>query len=147
MSQRLLPILALCLTAAAASAAYGQFGGGGMGGGMGGHHGGGRNNQQPAQPDPPPDNPEPQPMHLTATDKVEIVGVITAIDPATDRVTISYGEVDALNWPAGTTPFVVAKHSLLQGATVGEKVQFRIESQQISALEPYQPRQPQGDGS
>jgi Cu/Ag efflux protein CusF len=72
--------------------------------------------------------------------KVEIVGVVTAIDSAAGRITIAYEPVDALNWPAGTRPFPVEETSLLQGVSVGEKVRFRIESQEISALEPYTPR-------
>jgi Cu/Ag efflux protein CusF len=47
--------------------------------------------------------------------------------------------VDALDWPAGTMPFVVAKPALLDGATVGEKVRFKLESQQISELTAYVP--------
>ncbi len=72
--------------------------------------------------------------------------MIRAIDPQNGRVTIAYDEVDALNWPAGTTPFVVSKPALLQGAQVGEKVRFHIESQEVTDLLPYAP-QPGGDGA
>ncbi|MDB5445309.1 MAG: hypothetical protein JWQ97_626 [Phenylobacterium sp.] len=68
---------------------------------------------------------------------IEIIGVIKAIDPNNNRVTITYEDVEALNWPAGTMPFVVSKTELLKGATVGEKVRFKLESQQISTLTPY----------
>lgn len=68
---------------------------------------------------------------------IEIVGVIKAIDPNTNRITIAYEDVEALNWPAGTMPFVVSKTELLKSATVGEKVRFKLDSQQIAALAPY----------
>lgn len=68
---------------------------------------------------------------------VQIVGEVRAIDPENSRVTITYEEVVALNWPVGTMPFVVSKSELLKGVTVGEKVRFKLESQQISALAPF----------
>ena len=34
-------------------------------------------------------------------------------------------------------PFVVSKAELLNGITVGEKVRFHLESQQISTLAPF----------
>jgi Cu/Ag efflux protein CusF len=69
--------------------------------------------------------------------QIEIVGVVKAIDAAANRVTIAYQAVDALNWPAGTMPFSVAKSALLSGVTVGEKVRFSLDSSQIAALRPY----------
>lgn len=74
---------------------------------------------------------------LKATSTIEIIGVIKAIDASNNRVTIAYDDVEALSWPAGTMPFVVSKAELLKGASVGEKVRFKIESQQISSLAPY----------
>jgi Cu/Ag efflux protein CusF len=68
---------------------------------------------------------------------IEIIGVIKAIDADANRITIAYEDVEGLNWPAGTMPFVVSKTELLKGASVGEKVRFKLESQQISALTPY----------
>ncbi len=138
MPKRFLASLAICL--AVATAAHAQYGGGGMGGGHGG--GGHRGGKRPADADPAPSTAaaDPAPRHETATNKAMITGVIDAIDPAAGRVTISYDEVDALNWPAGTTPFVVSKPALLAGASVGEKVRFRIESQQVVDLQPYAPR-------
>ena len=141
MSKRFLASLAICL--AVATAAHAQYGGGGMGGGMGGGHGGGhRGGKRPPDADPAPSTAaaDPAPRHETALSKVQIVGVIEAIDPAAGRVTISYDEVDALDWPAGTMPFVVSKPALLDGASVGEKVRFHIESQQITEMQPYAPR-------
>lgn len=69
--------------------------------------------------------------------EIEIVGVVRSIAPDTDRVTIAYDAVDGLGWPAGTMPFVVAKSALLKDVIVGEKVRFRLDSQQIADLRPY----------
>lgn len=111
-----------------------------MGGGMGGGHRGGRRSQEPpADSSAPAPAPAP-PKRQTPLSKIQIVGVIKAIDPKSQRITIAYEPVDALNWPAGEMPFEVARTSLLDGATVGEKVRFNIESQQIAAMEPYAPR-------
>lgn len=109
-------------------------GGGGMGGG-GGHSGhGGRSKSPPADPSA---TPAPAATPEKPVSSIQIVGVIKAIDPATDRVTIAYEDVQALNWPAGTMPFQVSKTALLKGASVGEKVRFTLESQQIASLTPY----------
>jgi len=139
MSARIILLLvALLVVATAAEAQYGGGMGGGMGGG--GRHGGGRHRQDQAPPSsaPDPDAAKPPPRQSPLS-KVLITGVITRIDPSGGRVTISYDEVDALNWPAGTTPFQVEKPSLLEGLTVGEKVRFHVESQQISSIEPIGP--------
>ena len=120
-----IPVLTLCLLAA--SAANAQTGGGRHGG-----RGGGSNPTSPSSASPAAATP-PQ----TPTNEIDIVGVIKAIGPEPDRITISYDAVDALNWPAGTLPFVVSKPALMQGVTVGEKVRFRLDSQQISDLRPY----------
>ncbi len=141
MSKRLAILLfALVFAAGGAEAQYGGGMGGGMGGGGGGHRGGGRHKQAP---NPPPGSSAPgQPRpsaRETTPDKAQINGVITAIDTASGRVTIRYDQVDALNWPAGTTPFAVEKPSLLTGLSVGEKVRFHVESQQVSSIEPIGP--------
>ncbi len=132
-------LIAVLFAAGAADAQYGGGMGGGAGGG-GAHRGAGRHRQAP---DPPPGSSAPEQAkpsrRETAPDKAQITGVITAIDTASGRVTISYDEVDALNWPRGTTAFAVEKPSLLAGLGVGEKVRFRIESQQVSWIEPIGP--------
>jgi Cu/Ag efflux protein CusF len=128
--KRLAPVLAVCLMAA--TAAHAQFGGGGGGGG---HRGGGKHSSpNPSAPSPSNAAPTPAPK---PQGKVEIVGVITAIDPQAERITIAYDAVEALNLPAGTRPFVVSKDALLKDASVGEKVRFSLESQQISDLKPF----------
>ena len=69
--------------------------------------------------------------------QIMIVGVIRALDPATERVTIAYDPVDQLNWPAGVMPFAVAKTGLLSDLKVGQKVRFRLENQRIVELNPF----------
>lgn len=115
------------------SGGMGGGGGGGGGGRHGGHRGGqSQNGDKPAQPSKGP-KPEPE----KPVNQIEIVGVIRAIDPASGRITIAYEPVDELNWPAGTMPFVVGKTALLKDATVGEKIRFKLDNQQISALRPF----------
>ena len=136
MPRRLVFCLTICLLAA--TAAHAQMGGGGGpgGGGGGGRGHGGRGGGAPsgggttAMPTAPIPRQKP-------TNEIEIVGVVRAIAPDTGRVTIAYEAVDALNWPAGTMPFVVSKSALLKDVTVGEKVRFRLDSQQIADLKPF----------
>lgn len=133
-------LIAILFAAGAAQAQYGGgMGGGGGGMGGGGHRGGGRHKQQAPAPPVSPTPEEPKPSRVTAPGKAPITGVIKAIDTAAGRVTIAYDEVDALNWPPGTTPFAVEKPALMSGLSVGEKVRFNVESQQISAIEPIGP--------
>ena len=145
MSKRVLAGLAIFLmTASAAQAQYGGgMGGGGGGMGGGGMGGGGGPPGRGGGPPPPnsPSSPMPDrpPPPATPLNKIEIVGVIKAIDPATERITIAYEPVDALNWPAGTMPFGVSHTALLKDVTVGERVRFKLQSQQISELKPYGP--------
>jgi Cu/Ag efflux protein CusF len=128
MSKRIVPVLALCLTLAA-SAVHAQ-----SGGGRGGRSGGGSGRSQSSSSASTAASPAQTPLS-----KIEIIGVIKAIDLDAGRVTIAYEPVDALDWPAGAMLFVVANPALLKGVMVGEKVRFKLESQQISALSPYVP--------
>jgi Cu(I)/Ag(I) efflux system protein CusF len=98
------------------------------GGGGGGHRGGGNGGAAPAAN---------APARATPVDQLDIIGVVKQIGPEPDRVTISYNAVEGLSWPAGEKPFVVAKSDLLKGVTVGQRVRFRLESQQISMLTPF----------
>jgi Cu/Ag efflux protein CusF len=140
MLKRRVFCLAICALAVA-TVAEAQIPGGGGGGGGGGRHGhggggggggGGGSSSSPAHP-AAPEKP---------VDTIVIVGVVKAIDAQSGRVTIGYDAVDALGWPPGSMPFVVSKTDLLQGVTVGEKIQFTLDSQQISTLEPYKPPPP-----
>jgi Cu/Ag efflux protein CusF len=131
--KRLAPLLAIGLFAA--GAAHAQFGGGQSGGGGGHGHGGRRAPSTGTTPTPA--NPSAPTPVTKPENQIEITGVVRSIAAETDRVTIAYEAVEALNWPAGTMPFVVAKPALLQGVTVGEKVRFRLDSQQIADLRPF----------
>jgi Cu/Ag efflux protein CusF len=129
MFKRIIPVLIVCLMAAPVAQAQG-----GGGGGRGGHGGGGRPGGSGGAPpaSAPGSVAKPRPFK-----EPEIIGVIKAIDPASGRVTIAYEAVEALGWPAGTMPFPVSKSALLNAATVGQKVRFRLEAQQISDLKPF----------
>jgi len=138
MMKRAIGLLAICLLAPAIAAAQtggdGSSGGGPGGGGHGhgGHRGSPPDSSAPgAKPAAPPSQPQ------TPVNQVQIVGVVTAVDPATGRITISYEATDALNLPAGTTPFEVSKTALLAGVSVGEKVRFRLDSHQIAEIRPF----------
>jgi len=132
MAKRVVSIVIVCVMAA--TAAHAQVGGGGRGGGGG--HGGRGGGSHPAPTDPTSSN-APARAAPKPVSSIEIVGVIKAIDAANSRVTIAYEAVEALGWPAGTMPFVVSKTALLRDATVGEKVRFTLDSEQISSLSPY----------
>ncbi|WP_372786552.1 copper-binding protein [Phenylobacterium sp.] len=125
MLKRILLILLIALLAAPAALA--QSGGGG------GHGGGGRSGRSAPAP-VPGEAPKPR---AAPNGPPEIIGVVKAIDPTTGRVTIAYEAVEALGWPAGSMPFAVSKTALLGAATVGQKVRFRLEDQQISELRPF----------
>jgi Cu/Ag efflux protein CusF len=126
MFKRIIPVLIVCLMAAPVAQAQGGGGRGGHGGGRPGGSGG------PPPASAPGSVAKPRPFK-----EPEIIGVIKAIDPASGRVTIAYEAVEALGWPAGTMPFPVSKSALLNAATVGQKVRFRLEDQQISDLKPF----------
>ena len=128
MSKRVVPILIVGLMLAATAAHAQSRGGGGRGGN------GGRSSSSSSSSTTASLTPAQPPLN-----KIEIVGVIKAIDPAAGRVTIAYEPVEALDWPAGTMPFAVSKPALLEGVTVGEKVSFKLESQQISELSAFAP--------
>jgi Copper binding periplasmic protein CusF len=136
MSKSAFALIAICLLAA--PSAHAQFGGGG-----GGRHGGGAAPSGGPSPNGSGGGRPGSPQDVPA-DQIDIVGVVQSIDPATDRITIAYQAVDALDWPAGSKPFEVAKSALLSGVTVGEKVRFRLESLQIYVLQPYVPGQKLG---
>jgi Cu(I)/Ag(I) efflux system protein CusF len=122
-------LLATSLVLFAAGSAHAQWGG------SGGH---GRREGPPSSSGAPSSAPSDHQNPAKApvpTDEVVISGVVQGLGPEPDRVTIAYGAVDALAWPAGTTPFVVTNPSLLTGVTVGEKVRFKIESAHIYAID------------
>jgi hypothetical protein len=138
IDRRHLGLLALSFILAGPAAHAQGFPGGGGGGGRGGGGGGrgrgggggGGGSSSSDRPPPPPDTKE------VAANQIDIVGVVKEIGPG-DRITIAYEEVPALDLPAGSRSFVVAKTSLLKAATVGEHIRFRLDSQQVSVLAPF----------
>lgn len=116
--------LMACLGLATAASAHG-------GGDAGGAPAPSRSTSRSAPAVPMPINAKPTPRWA------EAVGIVKAVDTETGRVTISYQEITSLGWPAGTMPFRVSKPALMNSATVGEKVRFKLESQQITELAPF----------
>ncbi len=115
----------------AATSAHAQSGPGrARGGGGGGHPSSGGSSSPTSATTPAPKPPKP-------TNQISIVGVVKVIDLDAKRVTISYEAVDGLNWPAGTMPFTVYNADLLKTVSVGQKVRFKLDSQQITELTPY----------
>ena len=132
-------LLAMAAGAAHAQIGGGMGGGGGIGGGRrgggrGGRGGGGSGGSKPSSSAPATHKPPQTPL-----DQLQITGVVKAIDREGERITIAYEPVEALNWPAGTQPFPVAKTVLLEGVTVGEKVRFNLDASHISAIRPFDP--------
>jgi Cu/Ag efflux protein CusF len=128
MLKRYGPALLICLLAATAQAQSPD-----------GHGHGGRGGRPQGAPDAPRSGGAGPASNPTPVEQVSIVGVVQAIDPAAGRITIAYDAVDARNWPPGVMPFVVNKPALLDGVTVGEKVRFKLESEQITELAPFTP--------
>ncbi|PVM93269.1 copper-binding protein [Caulobacter endophyticus] len=69
-------------------------------------------------------------------EKVVIVGVVQAIDPDAERVTIAYQANEALNWPAGAMPFATVRPGMLGGVAVGQAVRFTLSNHRIAAFLP-----------
>ena len=127
MLKRVVPILVILLVAATSAQAQS---GRGHGGGGGGRPSSGGSSSPTSAATPAPKPPKP-------TNQIAIVGVVRAIDMDAKRVTISYDAVEGLNWPAGTMPFSVYNADLLKTVSVGQKVRFKLDSQQITELTPY----------
>jgi len=137
MLKRAIGILAICVLTP--TVAFAQYGGGGGGAGAGGGHGhGGRRGGDSSDSSAPLAKPSATPTQpQTPVNQVQIVGVVTAVDTASQRITIHYEATDALNLPEGTVPFEVSQTNLLNGVSVGEKVRFRLESHQIAEIKPF----------
>ena len=94
----------------------------------------------PSRP-PPRSRPAPPPAApLINLSDIVAVGVVRSVDKVAGRITLSYEAIEGLNWPAGTMPFAVSKTALLDGVSVGDKVSFKLESQQITRLQVSSPR-------
>jgi Cu/Ag efflux protein CusF len=113
----------------------GGMGGGGMGGGHGGHGGKGGKQPDSGTTVKKPSTGAPDPADKPTSDIV-LTGIVTAVEPATNRVTIAYDAVDELNWPRGTMPFPVAKDELLKDVKVGQKINFKVEDHEIYEIKP-----------
>lgn len=124
---RTMPVVALLLVGAAANAQ--PLGGPGGGRGRDGGVAGGAQSSGDRPPPPPAIKP------FTAS-QIDMVGVVKEVGP-NDRITIEYEAAPALTLPAGIRQFVVAKTSLLKDVTVGEQVRFRLDSQEVSVLAPF----------
>lgn len=130
------PLLFVALVAATpAMAQYGR--------GTSGRPGQGRPppaSRAPSRPSTHVRSPPPPPQAPFKMSDVVGVGVVQAVDAEGARVTIAYEPIESLNWPSGTKPFAVAKSSLLAGVAPGDKVRFRLDSQQIADIRPFAPR-------
>jgi len=56
-------------------------------------------------------------------------GVVTKIDPGTDKVTIRHEPVPSLNWPAMTMAFKAGDKKMLQKLKPGAKIDFDFQQQ------------------
>jgi hypothetical protein len=138
VDRRRLGVLTLGLLLAG-TAAYAQGfpgGGGGGGGGRGGRGGAGGGGRSDGGGQSSGNGPPPPAEKQVAASQIDIVGVVKEIGPD-DRITIDYEAAPALDLPAGSRSFIVAKTSLLKDVTVGEQVRFRLDSQQVSVLAPF----------
>ena len=125
-----MPIVVVLMMAGAAANAQPLGGpGGGRGNDSGGLPSSGRGSSGGG-------GPPPAVLKPFAANQIDIVGVVREIGP-NDRVTIEYEETPALTLPAGSRQFVVAKMSLLKDITVGEHVRFRLDSQEVNVLAPF----------
>ena len=59
----------------------------------------------------------------------QAVGVITAIDTKENILTLDHEAIPALKWPAMKMGLKVADPSLLNGLTVGDKVDFELKAE------------------
>lgn len=62
----------------------------------------------------------------TETKMAKATGTVTAIDPASGKITLDHGPVAELRWPAMKMGFAV-KPDLMAAAAVGDKVAFEFE--------------------
>ncbi len=128
MFKRTVTMLALSLIAA--TAAHAQYGGRGARGGGGKQDASSPSSSRPADAPLPPGFNKP-------VNEAENIGVIKGVDLSTNRITIAYEPIEAMNWPKGVMPFAVQNPALLKDITVGQKVRFRLDSQAVVDLKPY----------
>lgn len=56
---------------------------------------------------------------------VKSTGTVTAVDPASGKITLEHGAIPAVEWPAMTMGFA-AKPELIKDIAVGDKVDFDL---------------------
>jgi Cu(I)/Ag(I) efflux system protein CusF len=61
------------------------------------------------------------------------VGVITALDPETAKITIKHGAIPGVGWPAMTMTFSAKPQALLKGLKVGQTIAFDTRVQGAAA--------------
>jgi Cu(I)/Ag(I) efflux system protein CusF len=54
------------------------------------------------------------------------IGVITALDPKANKLTIKHGPIPAVGWPAMSMTFTATPPSLLKGLKRGQKIAFDV---------------------
>ncbi len=81
------------------------------------------------QPDAPIEVASPDAMGdmamLAEAKMAKGTGTVTAIDPASSKITLAHEPIPAVKWPAMTMGFT-AKPELLAGIAVGDKVDFDL---------------------
>jgi Cu(I)/Ag(I) efflux system periplasmic protein CusF len=76
----------------------------------------------------------PTPTAEQAYPQSQGVGVVQAIDEASGTVTIAHEPIESLGWPAMTMPFKIARPNVLDGVTVGERIEFTLQGRDMSAV-------------
>jgi Cu/Ag efflux protein CusF len=71
-----------------------------------------------------------------AVNQIVLTGIVLAVDPVADRVTIAYEACEPLNWPAGAMPFAMVKPGMLGDIQVRQKVRFTLDSHRIARFLP-----------
>lgn len=67
-------------------------------------------------------------VHAAAPQTAQGDGVVKGINLQSGTVTLKHGPIAALKWPAMTMTFKVESPALLNGVTVGEKVNFVLKN-------------------
>ncbi|MCK0511618.1 efflux RND transporter periplasmic adaptor subunit [Aromatoleum buckelii] len=70
------------------------------------------------------------PATAAAPQTYEAEGTFDAVDPATNTVTLTHGDIPALQWPAMTMDFAVASPELVADLAPGTPVRFEFEQRQ-----------------
>lgn len=61
-------------------------------------------------------------------------GVVKAIDPAQNKVTLAHGPIPELKWPAMTMSFKVTDPKLLKPIHVGQRVAFDLKGEGMAVV-------------